>query len=248
MKESRNIEIKRKKEFGLYIIEASLYAMATAEGKIENEEVINDRLVLIKDKLKREMQINRISIKGLDDIKEIDELPIYKKITIYLNPYYELEKVKNLEPFPISVENREGLNWLNNFEAYLAINYLYYKEFKKPLKGKKIPQFTQTDIMEAKEILIDYYDLENPKSNPLEKDHNLLYYHPKPGIIKQAEEDVLTYELALLAKALTKDVIDITADTGFSEEKISRLLKILMDRSEPTLAAKAKKALQQQNK
>lgn len=243
MSENKKIEIVKKKEFGLYIIEASVYALASMEGEIKKEEVIKDRILLIRDKLKREMTINRISIKDINDTKEIDKLPVHKKITIYLNPYYELKVVKNLEPFPISTENREGLNWLNNFETYLAINLLYYKEFRKPLKEKNIPKYTNREIMEAKEIIIDYYDLENPKSNPLEKDQSLLYYYPKPNLVENAEKDVLEYEVALLAKALmNKDTADIEKETGFDKEKIKELLKILITRADENLLQKARKA------
>ena len=95
--------------------------------------------------------------------------------------------------------------------------------------------------MEAKEIIIDYYDLENPKSNPLEKDQSLLYYYPKPNLVENAEKDVLEYEVALLAKALmNKDVTDVEKETGFDKEKIKGLLKILIARADKNLLQKAK--------
>ncbi|MDK2906517.1 MAG: hypothetical protein PWQ37_2807 [Candidatus Petromonas sp.] len=241
MKTDKKTEVKRRKEFGLHIIEASIYALASMGGKIKKEDVIKDRIVLIKDKLKREMRVNRIYIKGIDDVKKIDTLPPYERITIYLNPYYELEVIKNLEPFPISTKNHEGLKWLNDFESYLAINFLYYREFRKPLKEKNIPKYTNREIMEAKEIIIDYYDLENPKSNPLEKDQSLLYYYPKPNLVENAEKDVLDYEVALLAKALmNKDVTDVEKETGFDKEKVKKLLKILITRADKNLLQRAK--------
>lgn len=241
LKKEKNRKVEKRKEYGLHIIEGSLYAFASSEGKITDKDNIKGRISLVKEKLKREVLINRITITGISDISEIDKLPPHKKITIYLNPYYELEVVKNLEPFPICTDNQEGLNWLNNFETYLAINFLYYKEFRKPLKEKDKPDYTNSEIVEAKEIIIDYYDLENPITSPLEVDQSLLYYHPKPNLVKNAEEDILTYELALLAKALTnKYTEDIAAETGFDKDKIKKLLKILIERADDSLAQKAK--------
>lgn len=244
LKKEKNNKIIRKKEYGLHIIEGSLYAMASMEGKIKEEEIINDRVVLIKDKLKREVEIGRISIQNITSVEQIKNYPLYEKMIIYLNPYYELEVIKNLEPFPIDIENPKGMEWLNNFESYLAMNMLFYKEFKRPYRSDDVLNYTNREIIEAKEVVIDYYDLENPKTSPLERDQNLLYYHPKPGLLKQAEEDVLSYELALLAKALTKnEEVDIAAETGFNEEKIQKLLKILVHRSHEGLSKKAKAAL-----
>ncbi|NLZ54127.1 MAG: hypothetical protein GX892_13485 [Thermoanaerobacteraceae bacterium] len=242
MKENRTTEIIRKKEFGLHIIEASIYALASMGGKIKEKDIIQDRILLVKDKLKREMMIDRVKIQGIKEPKEVDKLPNHKKITIYLNPYYELEVVRNLEPFPISVANREGMNWLNNFEVYLAINLLYYKEFRKPLKEGNMPKYTKREILEAKEILINYYDLENPQSSgSLEVDQDLLYYYPKPNLVKNAENDVLNYEVALLAKALAnKDEVNVEEETGFDKEKIKKLIKVLIQRADEKLLKKAK--------
>ena len=78
LKKEKNNKIIRKKEYGLHIIEGSLYAMASMEGKIKEEEIINDRVVLIKDKLKREVEIGRISIQNITSVEQIKNYPLMK--------------------------------------------------------------------------------------------------------------------------------------------------------------------------
>ena len=52
MKRKKQKSRKRKK-YGLHIIEGSLYAFASSEGKITDKDNIKGRISLVKEKLKR---------------------------------------------------------------------------------------------------------------------------------------------------------------------------------------------------
>lgn len=222
-------KITRKKEFGLYKIVTNINTIATNEGKITDKTIIKKRILATKEKIKRELISQRIHIDELIDPEEIDKMSVYKTLTMYLNPYYEYEVVKNLKAFPVDPDNKEALSWLDNFETYLAMHLLYYNEFGKVLETTEnfFERYTHRELLEAKEILLDYYNLSNPKTIAIKADCNHLFYYPRKELIKRVEDDILNYELALLAKSLLEsdNLDDIQKSTGFNKEKTIELLK-----------------------
>lgn len=239
-------KIIKKKEFGLYKVVASIKAMATSEGTIQDKKVIESRILITRENLKREFLIDKIYIDEIKSAEEIDDYPEDKALTVYLNPYFELNLVENLRPFAVDIRNEEALKWLSDFETYLAMHLLYYRDFKKVLPSVDEFNYTSTELMEAKAILIKYYDLVNSKT--LEGDSPYLYYYPKRLLIQRIKEDVLNYEVALVAKALfyAKDLDSVRRETGFDDKKIIGLLKKIKGMKNEKLSLIAKEMLEKQ--
>lgn len=238
---AKKAKIEKVKQYGITAIKATINSMAKARGNVKNKNSLKNNVLIIKDELKREMLSNKIFIKEIQDPEDIDRFPAHKPITVCLNPYYELAMIQNLKPFPIDMSKEENLKWLSNFEYYLAMHLLYFRDFGKMLNSSQEANYTVREIMEAKSILIEYYDLENPKANPLETNSNIRYYHPKAELLEKAKANVFEYEVALTKKALrsSNDVSGIMKETNFDEEKVIALLTEIAKTGEEEFKSKA---------
>ena len=222
-------KITRKKEFGLYKMVATINAIATREGEITDPVIIKDEILKTRDKLRREMIVQRMYIDSITDPDEMEKIPVNKELVIYLNPYYEYELIRNLKQFPVDATNPDAMEWIKNIETYLAMNLLYFKDFDKVMESVKDfdGKYTQREVLEAREIVIDYYDLENPVSLSVTNEGPLLYYQPRKELVERAREDVASYELSLLAKGLldSDTFEELVINAGFSRVKIVELLE-----------------------
>ena len=191
----------RGKEHGIKILRATIAQMATPDGPKLDAKSLSERILYVREKLKREMLMSKISVMGVSEAEQIDEIPASRELTVCLNPYYELAIVKNLKPFPVLLDSPAALKWLSHFDTYLAMNLLYFRDNNAPLPDPKQFNYTNAELLETRELLSEYYDLENPRTNLLEANPNVSYYHPFPNLIELAEADVLDYEKACALKS-----------------------------------------------
>lgn len=220
------MSVKRSKKYGLYQIEATIKELSTEQYKNRKKQ----KILIIKEKLKSEMLKKRITIEKIKNLSEIDKLSINKKIKIYINPYYELAFAKTLKTFPINTENLEARKWLKNFEYYLTLNMMFWHDYHSILKSTKDCSYTTKEVYLFMDVLLEYYDLENPQKNVIEKDSKYIYYNIKKNLIEDLQKDIEEYEKALVSKSIVekKSFEDIKNEVNFTEERYNIIKENLL--------------------